>query len=103
MKEFQTFICSSPDCRIVDQEGLSIVFKNYEAHIPVENTKQISFLREEIKAGSNLFKEGQVVTEDDLNPVLVLKKKLREEILEELEEEKKNPLAAALSKQSESK
>ena len=92
---FQQYKSARPAIRLVTPTGLRITFTNFQ--FLTQNEEFIAYLDLEISRGLQGITKGDVLTTSDLDPMQSMRKKVRAELLAELQEEASNA-AAGISK-----
>jgi hypothetical protein len=90
-QEFQQYKSARPAVRFVTSVGLRITFTNFQ--FLTQNPDAIDYLDLEIARGLQGITKGEVLTTSDLDPMQSMRKKVRAELLAELEEQAKNEAA----------
>ena len=95
---YQTYNCSLPSMKIVKEDGGIITFSNNLYYTAEE--EEISFLDQYIELGGSFVTKGQKMTAEELNPEAIAKKKmkeeLRQEVMKEVEAEKASDLLSKI-------
>jgi hypothetical protein len=90
-QEFQQYKAAKSAIRLVTKEGLRITFTNFQ--FLTQNQDAIDYLDSEIARGLQGITKGGILATSDLDPMQSMRKKVRLELLAELQEQASNEAA----------
>jgi hypothetical protein len=99
--EFQQYKSAKPAVRFVTPVGLRITFTNFQ--FLTQSPDAIDYLDLEIARGLQGITKGGVLATSDLDPMQSMRKKVRAELLAELQEQAKNEVAGLSKDMGETK
>jgi hypothetical protein len=100
-QQFQQYRSAKPAIRFVTTVGLRITFTNFQ--FLTQNPDAIDYLDLEIAKGLQGVTKGEILATSDLDPMQSMRKRVRAELLAELQEQAKNEVAGISKDMGETK